>query len=492
MSVEDVKKKMQLERVAAAMPVEIGATAGAAQTRALVEARFVMALNRPRNMDQVRSDLLKECSRPSFALEDEEGKGNSALYRKPVGGGTFAEGLGIRFAEVALRCMGNTMADAYTIQDDDKERVKYCYVIDLEKNQSWGDTVHITKTVERSSLKEGEIPLKSRTNSRGKPTYLVEASEDALTTKQAALVSKMMRTLALRLIPGDLQDQCIAEIKKVRTNKITEDPDAAKHRVIDGMAKQNVSVIMLEAFLGHPIDQITPAQIVTLQSLYGSLRDGEATWADIMRTVEEQRQAKTETSSGGSAKGVAAVKEKIEAAAKKVEQPAVPVAPVTPITPVVPAQPTNAPISPVSPAQPTPATSGGAPPWLNPTPTSQPAPVTAAAPLPASLEAQVAAMALEQTPEPATPVNRIKPKEPAVKKIQLPEFADIVTQSGPDGPWTPELYGRAKAAIEAIPGNGGEEQLLATIERYIGLPIQNVNYATLEVMTGILENFTKK
>jgi len=57
----------------------------AAQAKAVVEARYVMALRRPRQWDQVRQDLLKECKRPSFA------NNKSAYYRKPIGDGV--EGL---------------------------------------------------------------------------------------------------------------------------------------------------------------------------------------------------------------------------------------------------------------------------------------------------------------------------------------------------------------------------------------------------------------
>ena len=324
MTAEAAKQNIALERVAQQLPTEFGATAAAAQTRALVEARFVLAVRNPRKYLQVRSDLLKECSRPSFALEDEEGKGNSALYRKPLGNNKFAEGLGIRFAEVAARCYGNLLDDAFTVQEDEKLIVKYCYVLDLEKNVSWGDTVRISKTVERRYPRDGDEILSVRTNSAGEKTYTIIASEDALAVKEGALISKKMRTLILRMIPGDLQEECINEIKRVRREKINEDPDAALHRVVDGMARQNVNVIMLEEYLDHPIQQITPAEILNLQALYGALRDGETTWSEILANVEEYRKRKPEKKGAADAaaaseqkasskdKGVDAVKEKIK------------------------------------------------------------------------------------------------------------------------------------------------------------------------------------
>ena len=71
--------------------VETTAGALAAQAKAAVEARYIMAMQRPRDWDQVRLSLLKECDRTNFA--------EVAIYRKPVGQGI--EGPSIRFAEAA-------------------------------------------------------------------------------------------------------------------------------------------------------------------------------------------------------------------------------------------------------------------------------------------------------------------------------------------------------------------------------------------------------
>src|ERR1051325_3623418 len=69
-----------------------------AKATADIQARWVMALRRPRNLDDVRQDIIKECKRPGFA--------KVAIYSVPRAG-TQIKGLSIRFAEVAMRCMGN-------------------------------------------------------------------------------------------------------------------------------------------------------------------------------------------------------------------------------------------------------------------------------------------------------------------------------------------------------------------------------------------------
>nr|NIU03565.1 hypothetical protein [Gammaproteobacteria bacterium]NIV50929.1 hypothetical protein [Gammaproteobacteria bacterium]NIX84839.1 hypothetical protein [Gammaproteobacteria bacterium] len=100
---------------------ETASTAVAAQAAASVQARYVMALQRPRNIDQVRVDLLKECKRPGFA--------RVAMYHKPIGKGVT--GPSIRFAEAAMRCMGNLMPEVATLYDDHDKRILRVSVTDL-------------------------------------------------------------------------------------------------------------------------------------------------------------------------------------------------------------------------------------------------------------------------------------------------------------------------------------------------------------------------
>ena len=82
--------KTQLQ-VVEKLPVPFPETAGtvlAAQAKAQIEARYIMAERHPRDLDIVRAKLIKECKRPGFAAV--------ARYLKPIGRGV--EGPSIRFA----------------------------------------------------------------------------------------------------------------------------------------------------------------------------------------------------------------------------------------------------------------------------------------------------------------------------------------------------------------------------------------------------------
>ena len=247
-------------------------TALAAQAKAAVESRYIMAMRQPRDMDVVRERLLRECKRPGFAA--------AAIYHKPVGNGV--EGPSIRFAEAALRCLGNVMPETPTIYDDAEKRIVRVSVTDLESNLTYSKDVTITKTVERRSLKRGEVPLKQRVNSKGETIFILEATDDDILNKENALVSKALRTQALRILPGDVLDECMALCRKVRRDEDAKDPNAAKRALFDAFAGLGVSADQLKEYLGHKADVLQPKELEELRGLFSALRDGETTWREIM------------------------------------------------------------------------------------------------------------------------------------------------------------------------------------------------------------------
>lgn len=260
---------------------ETASAMAAAQGKAQVEARYVMAMRNPRVWDQVRSDILNECKRPTFA------DNKSVYYNKPIGK-DGVQGLGIRFVESALRHMRNVLIDPIMIFEDDAKEVHRVTVTDLEANITYSMDVKVSKSVERSKPADDGTYISMRTNSYGKKTYLVPAQDDDLLNKRGAQTSKAIRTLGLRIIPGDIQDEAIAIVKAVRMNDAAQDPAAARKKVVDAFAEIGVKAVDLVAYLGHAIDQCSPVEIVSLRGLYGAIRDGEATWAEAMENKSQQ------------------------------------------------------------------------------------------------------------------------------------------------------------------------------------------------------------
>lgn len=257
---------------------ENAAIAMAAKQKAVVEARYKMALARPRDIDKVRQNMLKDAKRPNFAAV--------AIYHKPIGKGV--EGPSIRFVEAAIRNMTNILTETDTVSEDDERRVIRVAVSDLETNTYFSQDVTVTKTVERNKLPQGEKPIRVRTNSKGQPVYILHATDDDILNKQNALISKAVRTLGLRLIPGDLVDEALWYVRQTMATQDAQNPDAAKNRIIDAFAMLGVGVENLKEYLGHELSSITPNELQTLRALYSAIKDGETSWKAVMDDKAEK------------------------------------------------------------------------------------------------------------------------------------------------------------------------------------------------------------
>lgn len=279
----------------------LAATTGAtealvAKARASVEARVIAAKRWPRHMAEARQTIRTECQRPAFA--------QVAMYARPVGKkqnertqqweDVYAEGLSIRAAEMMMRAMGNMEASSETIYDDATMRLVRVVVVDYETNATWQKDLSIPKTVERRKLKKGQRAIGERLNSYGDRVFIVEATEDEVAVREAALISKASRTGILRLVPGDLQDEAKAMIRSTIRKADAQDPAAARNRVFDAFAALGVRPTALEEYLGHPVDSMSPAEREHLLLLHGAIKEGETTWADALAERIAAREAERE------------------------------------------------------------------------------------------------------------------------------------------------------------------------------------------------------
>jgi hypothetical protein len=170
---------------------EIAATAQAERQKANAQARFIVAFQRPRDMETFRVLLEKECKRPDFAA--------IASYRRKVGRkkdgsrwiDEYAEGPSIRLIEVAIRLFRNIDQTTEVLFDGPQGRVYRCTMVDLETNSSWSTDVTVSRTVEKRSYdtdREGNpIPPKGRVvagpprqNSDGDWNFPVLATDDEM------------------------------------------------------------------------------------------------------------------------------------------------------------------------------------------------------------------------------------------------------------------------------------------------------------------------
>jgi hypothetical protein len=288
---------------------EVGASALVARATAEVQAPYVMAERKPRDWDTVRAKILHECKRTSFA--------ESALYRKPVGGQKI-EGLSVRFAETAMRCMTNLSESSAVIHDDPEKRIIRVTIVDLESNVQFSDDVTVPKTVERKHLGKGQKALASRANSYGDTVYLVHATDDETLNKANAGISKALRNNVLRILPGDIKEEALTAVRDLIKAGIQQNPDAARKKIVDAFLEMGVKPLELKEYVGKELDALTPEDIESLRGIFTAIKDRETTWKDIMS-------AKVDEGAGGKVEDLAERakkknEEKKAAVAAKVEE----------------------------------------------------------------------------------------------------------------------------------------------------------------------------
>jgi hypothetical protein len=302
-----------------------------ASARAEIEARYTMAQLRRRDPVENRSALLRDCQRPGFARrafysvprrtspkDAKPGRITGTVPSSPDQYGRVEvriEGLSVRYAETAVRTLGNIESRTRVVYEDAYKRRVQVGVVDLETNSSYADEVLIDKTIERNYLPDDKVALGTRKNSAGKDVYILPTTEEELRQKQQALVSRVFRTLVLRLVPPDTLEECEMQIGATVKNEAARDPDAERKAVADAFASLNVMPADLKAYIGHELGTCTPAEIVNMRGLYEAIREGEITWAEAVKEKTDQAEAEAKKEKPKTAGGRVAAS--IEARVKK-------------------------------------------------------------------------------------------------------------------------------------------------------------------------------
>lgn len=259
---------------------ETQGTALAARAQAEVQARYIMAERKPRDIELFRVNLLKHCKRPGFA--------KVAEYAKPVGGGSI-KGPSIRFVEAAIREYGNVTPEETITYDDDHKRVTRVAITDLEANVTYYGDVVVEKSVERKKPKSGDEVMSSRQNSYGDTVFRIRATEDDFANKAASAASKKLRNLGLRILPADIVEEAMETCRSTRQKQDAADPDAARRRIIDSFAEIQVLPPMLDEYLGHPFEQANVAELDELRAAYVTVKENEARWVDLVEAQKVRR-----------------------------------------------------------------------------------------------------------------------------------------------------------------------------------------------------------
>lgn len=248
---------------------EIGLMAtNEARAVAEVQAAYVIAKKFPRNEHQSYMKIIDACKRPFLA--------EHAMYTYPKGG-TLVNGASIRLAEVLAQSWGNLDCGVRELSQSNGVSVAEAYCIDLETNMRSVKIFHVPHV---RDTKKGRQKL---TDARD--IYELVANQG----------SRRLRACILAVLPIDVQEAAVAQVKK--TLEGGEVPLSERIRtMVAKFDELGVKIEHLEQRLGHNLDVTIPQEIVTLQGIYKSIKDGFSAREDFFDIGGEINKKNTEAS----------------------------------------------------------------------------------------------------------------------------------------------------------------------------------------------------
>jgi hypothetical protein len=225
------------------------------QSRAVaeVQAAYVIAKKFPRNQAECYANIIETCKRPFLAEQ--------AMYAYPRGG-TLVTGASIRLAEAIAQSWGNLDCGVREISQANGVSVAEAYAIDLQTNTRITKIFHVPHV---RDTKKGRVKL---TDARD--IYEMVANQGA----------RRLRACILGILPGDIVEAAVERCKKtLETSEIPLSEQVRK--MILAFDDFGIKVEHLEKRLGHKLESVIPQEIVTLKSIYKSIKDGMANREDF-------------------------------------------------------------------------------------------------------------------------------------------------------------------------------------------------------------------
>lgn len=215
-----------------------------------VQAAMVIAKKFPRDEVESFNRILRACQRKGLA--------EGAMYEYPRGG-TKVTGPSIRLAEAMAQNWGNIDFGILELEQKSGESQVMAYAWDLETNTR---QTKVFSVPHMRGTKRGNVPL---TDPRD--IYEMVANQGA----------RRLRACILGVIPGDVVDAAVEECHKTL---VSGNKEPLIDRVRKGIKlfedKFSVTKEMIEKYIGCKTEAFSENDMLRLNNVYRSLRDGMA------------------------------------------------------------------------------------------------------------------------------------------------------------------------------------------------------------------------
>jgi hypothetical protein len=236
---------------AVGVPEHINAGAVAIETGrgiAEVQGRMLLAKRFPRDSAMAYARTMQACLRIGLAKE--------AIYRYNRGG--VVEGPSIRLAEEMARCWGNIEYGLNELARRPGESEMEAFAWDLETN---------VRSSQRFSVRH------IRDKSDGGKTLETERDIYEVTANMGA---RRMRSRILAILPPELTRDAVLRCKDTVLKGGGEPLEDRIRKMMAAFTPLGVTPDMIVEYVGHPIDKITPDELVDLTGVFQSLKDNQS------------------------------------------------------------------------------------------------------------------------------------------------------------------------------------------------------------------------
>jgi len=229
-----------------------------------VQAALVIAKKFPRDTVAAMDRILNACTRPTLA--------NTALYSYPRGGQEVT-GPSIRLAEALAQQWGNIQFGIRELSASNGVSSVEAFAWDVESNTRQVKTFQVTH--ERHTKKDG---VRKLTDPRD--IYELIANQGA----------RRMRSCILAVIPGDVTEAAANQCAITQSNSLSVTPELLKQWE-SAFDKLGVPQELLEKKFGKRLEAFNAPQVVNLNKIYQSIKDGMSKPSDWFDIHEEEQTA---------------------------------------------------------------------------------------------------------------------------------------------------------------------------------------------------------
>lgn len=241
------------------------AVAQADQHRAVAEVQAAMMIARINPRDPVRAmdSILNACTRPTLA--------NAAIYEYAKGGQSVT-GPSIRLAEAIAQQWGNIHFGFREMSRGlDFDGVTYSEI----EAFAWD--------METGTKRPLQFRVRHWIDTKGGGRKCRDEREIYELT--ANMAQRRVRSCLLAVIPGDVTEAAVAQCNVTMRASADTSPEAMK-KMVEAFAQFGVTKDQIEKRIQRRLDAIQPAQVVSLKSVYASLRDGMSVASDWFDEIE--------------------------------------------------------------------------------------------------------------------------------------------------------------------------------------------------------------